>query len=100
MRRCYTHLKEFAKDDTLKTVSKQEGNGKGRVKFLSYVRIYTFCITVKWLEQSNTFTNTWLSSAQSSSIEKFPLGIWDKIGSFGKIQNVGGLDPRTFWSKI
>ena len=47
MRHCYTHLKEFAKDGTLKTVSKQEGNGKGRVKFLSYVRIYTFCITVK-----------------------------------------------------
>ena len=42
-----TLLKEFAKDGTLKTASKQEGNGKGRVKFLSYVRIYTFCIIVK-----------------------------------------------------
>ena len=47
MRRCYSHHKESAKDGTLKTASKQEGNGKGRLKFLSYVRIYTFCITVK-----------------------------------------------------
>ena len=41
------------------------------LKVLSYVPMYTSCISVKRLEKSNIFTNTWFSSAQTLLLQSF-----------------------------
>ena len=54
---------------------------------------------MKWLERSNIFTSTWLSSAQSSFIPKFLVNFWDKITRAQNWQDPKCRRNRTFWRK-
>ena len=53
----------------------------------------SYFISLKWLEQSDIFTNTCFSSAQSSFISKFELHQDSQsLYKFGKTQNEGGSE--------
>ena len=47
--------------------------------------MYTYCTSVKRLEQSNIFTSAWFFSARNSFLRQDSQSLY----SFGKIQNVG-----------